>query len=162
MSGIRNIEWEDKYAGDFRRLSLEWLEKYLHVEPADIAILEHPRETVIDQGGMIFLAMDGEIPVGAIAMIRMNDEMFELAKLGVTEAYKGRHISDQLMDAALAFGKKAGARMIELFSNSRLIPALELYKKYGFEEVPVTEAEYEEADVKMELEWYQSEGKNYG
>ena len=84
-------------------------------------------------------------------MIRMDEETFELAKLGVTEAYKGRHISDMLMEKAIAFGKQEHAKKIELFSNSGLKPALSLYQKYGFVDVPVTEAEYEEADVKMEL-----------
>lgn len=151
MEKIQIVEWQDKFAGDFRRLSLEWLEKYLHVEPADIEILEHPREVVVDPGGMIFFACDGIRPVGTIAMIRMDEETFELAKLGVTEAYKGRHISDMLMDTAIAFGKREHAKKIELFSNSGLKTALSLYRKYGFVDVPVTEAEYEEADVKMEL-----------
>lgn len=152
MNQIQIIQWQDKYADDFRRLSLEWLEKYLRVEPADIEILEHPRETVVDQGGMIFFASDEDEPVGTVAMIRMDESTFELAKLGVTEKYKGNHISDRLMDAAIAYGRQNQGKKIVLYSSSRLIPALELYKKYGFKDVPVTEAEYEEADVKMELE----------
>ena len=151
MNNIQIIEWQDRYAEDFRRLSLEWLEKYLHVEPADIEILEHPRETVVDKGGMIYFAMDGEVPVGTVAMIRMEKDLYELAKLGVTEKYKGRHISELLMDAAIEFARKVNAEKIELCSNSRLIPALMLYRKYGFMDVPVVDAHYEEADVMMEL-----------
>ena len=36
MVAIKIIEWEDKYAEQFKRLSLEWLEKYVSVEQADL------------------------------------------------------------------------------------------------------------------------------
>ena len=36
-------KWKDKFAKDFIRLSVEWLEKYVRVEPADEALLYHPQ-----------------------------------------------------------------------------------------------------------------------
>ena len=43
------------------------------------------------------------------------------------------------------------AEKIFLYSNSQLQTAISLYKKYGFEHVPVTGAPFLTADVKMEL-----------
>ena len=37
-------KWKDKFAKDFIRLSVEWLEKYVRVEPADEALLYHPHK----------------------------------------------------------------------------------------------------------------------
>ena len=38
-----------------------------------------------------------------------------------------------------------------LFTNSGLLPAIHLYHKYGFADVPLIDNEYEESDMKMEL-----------
>lgn len=52
MVAIKIIEWEDKYAEQFKRLSLEWLEKYVSVEPADLEIINNPHRSILDNGGM--------------------------------------------------------------------------------------------------------------
>ena len=56
MSTVEIIRWDDKYHQDFIDLSVEWLEKYVSVEPADLEILNHPHENVLDDGGEIFFA----------------------------------------------------------------------------------------------------------
>ena len=38
---IKIVKWEERYAQDFIDLSVEWLEKYVRVEPADEEILYH-------------------------------------------------------------------------------------------------------------------------
>ena len=149
---IKIVEWEERYAEDFVRLSREWLEKYLRMEPVDYIVLYRPHEAVLDDGGMIFFANDGERNVGTVAMKNMGGGVYELIKLGVTESYKGRHIGDLLVEAAIAYGRKCRARKIILFSSSVLIPALALYEKHGFRHVPLTDNEFEDADVQMELE----------
>lgn len=35
MSKVEIIEYKDKYYDDFKKLSYEWLEKYVFVEPED-------------------------------------------------------------------------------------------------------------------------------
>lgn len=152
MSVITIRAWEDRFAADYIRLSVEWLEKYVRVEPADEAILYHPHEAVLDDGGMIFFACDGDTPVGTVSVIRMADGCFELAKLAVTEAYKGQGISKLLMDAALNFGREKMCEKVILFTNRKLKPAIGLYEHYGFREVPMVDNEYEESDMRMELQ----------
>ena len=145
------IEWKDECAQDFISLSIEWLEKYVRVEPADEEILYHPHEAILDNGGMIFFARQGDRNVRTVAMINMGNGCYELAKLAVTESCKGMHISDLLMERAIAFAKGNNAEKIILFTNSGLIPAIHLYHKYGFVDVPLIDNEYEESDMKMEL-----------
>lgn len=148
---IRICEWRDEFAADFISLSTEWLEKYVRVEAADIEILYHPHEAILDAGGMIFFAQNGERNIGTVSMINMGGGVFELAKLAVTQECKGLHIGDRLMKCALDFAKKNKAKKVILFTNSALIPAIGLYRKYGFCDVPLVDNEYEESDMKMEL-----------
>ena len=148
---IQIIPWEDRFAQDFIDLSVEWLEKYVRVESADEALLYHPHEAILDKGGMIFFANDSVKNVGTVTMMKLEDDVYELAKLAVTEDCKGRHIGDHLMRAALDFAMKNHARKVILFTNSSLGPAIHLYHKYGFEDVPLVDNEYEESDMKMEL-----------
>lgn len=143
--------WEERYAADFVRLSVEWLEEFVRVEEADRAILDHPHEAVLDGGGMIFFAKRGAEVVGTVAMIRVGDR-FELAKLGVTAACRGERIGDRLMARAIAYARENSAREVYLFTNHKLQAAIRLYRQYGFVDVPLEDNEYEESDMKMRLE----------
>ena len=151
MVAIKIIEWEDKYAEQFKRLSLEWLEKYVSVEPADLEIINNPHRSILDNGGMIFFALCDGLIVGTVAMIRQKDGSFELAKLAVTEGYKGLKIGNLLMEKSLEFASQRKAITVFLYTNRRLLPAINLYEKFGFKEVPVAQSKYIEADMKMEL-----------
>ena len=144
MVAIKIIEWEDKYAEQFKRLSLEWLEKYVSVEPADLEIINNPHRSILDNGGMIFFALCDGLIVGTVAMIRQKDGSFELAKLAVTEGYK---------EKSLEFASQRKAITVFLYTNRRLLPAINLYEKFGFKEVPVAQNKYIEADMKMELKF---------
>lgn len=145
------VKWRDEYSDDFINLSIEWLEKYVRVEPADEEILYHPYESVLNDGGMIFFAQIDGVNVGTVSMINMGGGAYELAKLAVTESYKGRHIGDLLMETAVDYAKEKDAEKIILFTHSKLIPAVKLYRKFGFVDVPLIDNEYEESDMKMEL-----------
>jgi hypothetical protein len=54
MNSVQILNFEDKYKKDLKRLSYEWLEKYVSVEPEDEKILNNPREVIVDKGGYIF------------------------------------------------------------------------------------------------------------
>lgn len=59
MSGVRVVEFRPEYAGDFRRLNLEWIEQLFRVEAPDLKVLDDPEAAIVARGGMIFLALDG-------------------------------------------------------------------------------------------------------
>lgn len=153
MSEIRIVEWADNYHQAFIDLSVEWLEKYVSVEPADLEILYHPYESILNDGGEIFFALIDDSIAGTVAMIKSGN-IFELAKLAVTEKYKGKKIGNLLMERCITFAKEKGAKRIILYTNHKLIPAICLYKKYGFCEVDIGNNKYIESDMKMELKLY--------
>jgi len=151
MEKIIIVEFEEKYHDDLKRLSYEWLEKYLLVEPEDIRILNNPKEVILDRGGYIFIAKYGEEVVGTVSLIRVDENAFELAKLAVTEKYQGLKIGKQLMEKCLCVGKQKGSKKIILYTNQKLISAIELYKKFNFKEIPLVNNKYVESDLKMEF-----------
>jgi len=144
------ISFETKYAADFIRINLEWLDKYELTEPADIFMLQNYQSEILDTGGAIFLVKAGDAIVGSAALINEGNGLFELAKMAVTVQFQGRGISKLLMENCLKKAVELGATKVYLVSNSRLTTAIALYKKYGFTHVPVTNSHYANADVMME------------
>jgi putative acetyltransferase len=145
------IEYEDKYASRFKELNLEWLDKYGLTEEGDLAMLNDPRGKIIDTGGALFLAADGDEIVGSAALIQEGAGEYELAKMAVAETWQGKGISKLLIQKCLSTAKELGAKRIYLVSNSQLTTAISLYEKYGFTHTPVIDAHYLTADVMMEL-----------
>lgn len=93
---------------------------------------------------------EGEI-VGACALIKVNRRVFELAKMAVSDRAQGKGIGYALGKACIDKAKELGIKKLELLSNTRLQPAISLYTKLGFKEVPLPPTDYERADIKMEL-----------
>ena len=147
---ITVIDFETKYAADFKQLNVEWLDKYELTEPADISMLENYQAEILDTGGCIFLAKHGEEIIGSAALIQESPGEFELAKMAVTAAFQGKGISKMLIEKCIAKAKELGAKKIFLVSSSKLGTALSLYEKYGFTHVPVVDNHYSNADVRME------------
>ncbi len=148
---VKIVEWKDEYFADYYDISMEWLRDYDTVEPIDIEIITHPHEMVLDDGGMIFFANCDGRNVGTISMIRMGEDCFELAKIGITKSFRGLGIGNQLMEAAIDFAKRKGANKIILFTIDILVPAINLYHKFNFKDIPHIGSKYEDSDMKMEL-----------
>ncbi len=151
LKKIKIVEYEEKYHDDLKRLSYEWLEKYLYIEPEDEKFLNDPKGTVLDNGGKIFLSVYGEEAVGTVSLIKVDETTFELAKLAVTEKYQGLKIGKVLMETSIEAAKENKATKIILYTNHILTSALALYKKFGFKEVELANNKYLGADIKMEL-----------
>jgi|SRR5688572_6375371 len=145
------IEYEDDHHEAFRSMNEAWLDLYNLKEEADMLILNNPRKTIIDNGGVIFLARCNNEIVGSAALIKTQDGTFELAKMAVVNNYRKQGIGQLLIKTCLDKAKDLNAHKILLFSNHQLKAALALYEKYGFTYVPVKDSHFATADIKMEL-----------
>ncbi|HEV2830755.1 MAG TPA: GNAT family N-acetyltransferase [Hanamia sp.] len=149
---IKIIEFSDEYAKFFTSLNIAWLEKYFVVEPMDHEMLSEPKKFIIDKGGYIFFAkVDDEI-AGTFALIKVKDGIYELSKMAVEEHFIGKKIGNRMLEFCLDEAKKLKADKIILYSNTKLQPAIHLYKKFGFKEVALDHSEYERANIKMEID----------
>lgn len=134
----------------FENLNREWIEKYFRMEPVDLQILTQPEENIINTGGAILMARHQGSVLGTVGLRFVEPGVYEFTKMSVAPAYRGSGIGKALSDAAIARARALGARKIVLYSNRKLEPAISLYRKLGFVEVPV-DGPYVRSDIKMEL-----------
>lgn len=144
------IPFSKELAVHFRELNLAWVRKYFFVEPLDEAMLSNAEEFIIDRGGHIFFAALCNEIAGTFALLKTSDDVFELSKMAVDEKYQGQKIGNRMLEFAIEKAKALGAKKLILFSNTILGPAIHLYKKYGFSEVPIGNSEYKRSNIKME------------
>jgi putative acetyltransferase len=147
---VRDFRPGDEAA--FRDINLEWIERFFIVEDKDRETLNNPKKYILDPGGAILIAMDGDDPVGAVALVVMDGGSVELAKMGVRPAAQGKSAGRMLIAAAVNRAREMGMKRVYIETNSILAPALKLYRDAGF--VPLKErvpTPYARADVQLEL-----------
>jgi GNAT superfamily N-acetyltransferase/DNA-binding MarR family transcriptional regulator len=146
---VQILPFAPRHAADFKRLNLEWLQKFFRVEPIDEQVLSRPQD-IISKGGAIYVARRDRRIVGTCALISEGDGVYELSKMAVTADCQGLGIGRKLLAAGIAaFHARHGRRLI-LETNSILKPAIKLYESVGFEHAPPPHASlYERGDVYM-------------
>lgn len=147
---IRSFQPGDEAA--FRDINLEWIERYFAVEQKDRDVLDNPRKYILDPGGEILLALDGETPIGVVALMMMDVGSVELAKMGVRPQAQGKGAGRMLVAAAIERARAMGMRRVYIETNSKLGPALRLYRDAGFQPLAAAiPSPYARADVQLEL-----------
>ena len=150
---VEIVTYRPELAEDFARLNREWLEKYFTVEPLDEEYLSDPEGHIMQPGGEIFFAVEGNRVIGTCAAIPQKDGTIELAKLAVTPAAQGRGLGRALSVAVIEFARSRQPNGVYLVSSTRLGPALRLYETLGFRHLPFPwPPPYTDADVYMELD----------
>jgi ribosomal protein S18 acetylase RimI-like enzyme len=143
--------YRDQWRGDFERLNREWIEAYFTLEEADREAFRDPAGRIIAPGGEIFFVVEDGRVLGTCAVVRHQPAVHEIAKMAVAPEARGRGFGDLLMEAAVAFSQAAGAERVVIVSNTRLAPAIRLYRKHGFVEVPLApDQRYVRADIQLE------------
>ena len=149
-SNIYIQEYEKKFDKDFYILNKTWIEESWILEESDKKDLLNPKK-IFDNGGQVFFAVDSQITIGTVAMIKNSEYIFELAKMTVKESCRGNGIANMLMNQCINFAKQNNAKEIFLISNDSLTIARNLYDKYGFKEVDLDSQKYDRGNVKMRL-----------
>ncbi|WP_296594951.1 GNAT family N-acetyltransferase [Phenylobacterium sp.] len=144
------VEFEPGHAEAFHRLNEAWITKYFALEPKDLEVLTDPEGKIIAKGGRIFIALKDGAPVGCVALLKMDDGGYEVAKMTVSEDLRGSGLGRLLMQRCIDAGAELGATRLYLETNSSLGPALGLYRAMGFKDLAPVETPYARADVFME------------
>ena len=149
-STIKIISYLPEHQPWFEKLNRTWIEKYFWMEPVDFEVLNKPDEHIIDKGGFIFMAhCDNEV-AGTVALKFVEQGIYEFTKMAVDVKFQGLKIGKLLAEVAIEKAKEKKAHKIILYSNTKLIPAIALYRKLGFNEIPL-DGPYKRSDIKMEL-----------
>jgi ribosomal protein S18 acetylase RimI-like enzyme len=142
--------YQSKYQAAFESLNKAWIEKYFWIEPIDVEVLQNPEKNIMASGGEILIALVDDQPVGVVALKRVSETVLEFTKMAVDEKFQGKKIGEKLSVVAIAAAKVMKATKIILYSNTKLVAAIQLYRKLGFVEIEL-DGPYKRSDIKMEL-----------
>lgn len=154
QSEVEIVEYQLQYKKTFYELNRKWIEQYWELEPHDIEVLENPEKYILEKGGHIFVALYNGFPVGVCALSPMPNESgydFELAKLAVNNSIQRKGIGRRLCEAVINKARELGGEKLFLESNTWLKPAIALYRKLGFKELPEYHPAYARGNIQMEL-----------
>lgn len=149
---VRIIPFQPHLAVTFKELNIAWLTEYFYLEPKDSDLLDNCQEVIIDKGGVIFFAQLKETIVGCFSLLPMDTNIVELGKMAVRTGFQGQKIGHVLLEYAINYSKNNHITSIVLYSNTVLKPAIHLYEKFGFKEIPMeVPPPYERSNIKMAL-----------
>lgn len=151
-AAIKIVPYQECYQEDFIRLSTLWIKQYFMLEPNDEKQLADPYGCYIESGGGIFCAVDtatGKVAGVCALACHAEQGRWELAKLCVDPDYRGFGVGGKLADAVIGLARKKGATRLYLESNRILEPAIRLYRRKGFVEIPVQSRNYRRVDIEM-------------
>ncbi len=150
---VHIVPYHDDYKQYFYDFNIEWLETYFYVEDYDREVLSKPGKYIIEPGGHIFFAKYGDEVIGTVALMKYDDNAYELTKMAVSPLHRGKKAGQLLMQHCIDFGLKQQFDHLMLYSNTILENAIHIYRKYGFVEVPVEpDSPYERSNIKMILD----------
>lgn len=151
-SFVKIVEYRSDLNHHFYTLNSAWLKKYFEVEPYDEEVLRNPTKYILNDGGKILFATIKSEVVGTVALLKRGDGVYELTKMAVMPEHQGLKIGQKLMFASLHKASQIGAHRVYLDSNTKLEPAISLYRKIGFREIPVPlDTPYKRCNIRMEL-----------
>lgn len=149
---IKVVDYAPKYREAFKSLNVEWISKYWELEEPDFKALDDPEGYILNQSGVILIALDKGKPIGCCALIKQTDDTFELAKMAVSPKAQGKGVGLLLGKSIVERAKLMGLKRLYLESNSVLKPAVSLYEKIGFKHIKGASSPYARCDVQMELQ----------
>ena len=147
---LEMIEYQPEHQPWFEKFNRQWIEEYFWMEPIDFDVLQHPDEYIISKGGKILVAMYNKQIAGTVALKYVDPTTYEFTKMAVDSKFRGLKVGQALGEEAISKARRLGAEKIILYSHTVLVPAVSLYKKLGFVEVPV-DGPYKRSNIKMEL-----------
>ncbi|MBQ74359.1 MAG: hypothetical protein CMQ20_04950 [Gammaproteobacteria bacterium] len=154
QSSVEIVGFSRDLADHFSRLNEDWISEYFSLEETDRKVLDDPKASIIDTGGEIVFARDtetGEV-LGTCALVRKDNLLCELAKMVVVKSARGRGVGRLIGEAVVRLAGEKGFKKMYLESNTRLAPALGLYRELGFKHMDFPhDSDYSRSNVYMEL-----------
>lgn len=86
--------------------------------------------------GGIILAKAGNVYIGCAGIRRIDDSVAELKRMYVKPAFQQQGIGKALLQETLALAESLQYNKVRLDTLSRLVPAITLYRQYGFYDIP--------------------------
>lgn len=145
------IEYKNAYKQDFIDLNIDWIKRFFVPEEADYEVLNQI-ESLLDSGSMIYFALEDNHVLATCMTMPLGDDVWEICKLAAAGQSTGKGAGSAVFKASMDYAIEHGAKKLTLISNRILKPALHIYQKYGFKEVPLNKDYwgFERADIEFE------------
>ena len=136
MEDYINVQSKTEYEAAARLFSeyAQWLGIDLGFQHFDKELQELEKMYAAPTGGIILCRSSGNF-VGSVAVRKFEGDMAELKRMYVQPAFQHRGIGKALLKRSLELAKEYKYNFIRLDTLSNMLPAINLYKKYGFYEI---------------------------
>lgn len=94
------------------------------------------RQMYAPPAGGIILCSTGETYIACVAVRKISSGAAELKRMFVQPQYQGRGIGRLLLEKSLELARQCGYKKIQLDTLNYMHPAINLYKAFGFYEIP--------------------------
>lgn len=113
----------------------EWLGIDLCFQGFEEEVKDLQKMYSLPEGGIILCDINGTF-VGCVGVRRIDDQHAELKRMYVQPQQLQKGIGTALLENAVALAKKCGYQKIQLDTLNTMTPAINLYLKNGFVEIP--------------------------
>ena len=103
--------------------------------------------------GRLLLARDDGKPAGCVALRKIEEGVFEMRRLYVRQAFRGRKIGKALAEYCIQEARKEAGRALRLYTLPSMNEAIRLYRSLGFREIAPYGEHVIEGALYMELKW---------
>lgn len=110
-----------------------WLNIDLTFQHFDEELLELEEMYALPRGGII-LCKDENKFVACVGIRRLDQKTAEMKRMYVQPAFQRKGIADELVKRSLQLAKRCNYKLVKLDTLNTMMPAMNLYKKYGFTE----------------------------
>lgn len=97
--------------------------------------IEDLRQMYGGKEGAIILCKENEVYIACIAIRKANEETAELKRMFVKPDFQKQGIAKMLLDKSIDLAKIKNYNRIWLDTLNYMLPAIKLYKQYGFYEI---------------------------
>ena len=131
---VSNVD-EYRVAADLFQEYANWLGIDLGFQKFEDELLSLQTMYGPNHGTIILCKSDNEY-IACVAVRPIDDKTAELKRMYVKPDFHRKGIGEELLRLSLAFAKKAGYEKARLDTLNTMLPAMNLYKKNGFLEIP--------------------------
>lgn len=147
------VPYSPEYRDEFIALNTAWISEMFGMEPEDERELANI-EGYVEAGGQVFFALDDDGAVMACCLIGpREDGDWEIMKFAARGMYTGTGAGSACLRACLDYARERGIERVIIVTNSACEAAIHLYRKFGFQEMPVDKEKFpfERANVAFEI-----------
>jgi ribosomal protein S18 acetylase RimI-like enzyme len=111
-----------------------WLNIDLSFQNFNEELLQLQKMYIHPEGAILLAKLNNDF-VGCVAVRKKEEHIAELKRMYIKPVYQKQGIASLLLEKSLDIATALGYKKIRLDTLANMLPAISLYKKYGFYEI---------------------------